>query len=148
MKSDEAVIKIKKLDERAEIPKYAHGHGEDAGFDLKILDGVRLNPNEPVMCGIGLAFEIPVGYEMQLRSRSGLALKGVVVANSPGTVDSGYRGEIKVILLNVGRNPVEFNGGERACQAVIARTVSAKFEVQEELSDTVRGIGGFGSTGV
>lgn len=148
MALDVVSVKIKKLDERAEIPMYAHGPGEDAGFDLRILDGVRLNPGEPVACGTGLAFQVPVGFEMQIRSRSGLALKGVIVGNSPGTVDSGYRGEVKVILLNVGRNPVEFNGGERVAQAVINRIVSANFEVQEALSESVRGEGGFGSTGV
>ncbi len=144
---DSVSVKIQKLNDGAVVPEYAHGNGEDAGFDLTSVENVRLMPGLPVAVGTGLAFQIPVGYEMQIRSRSGLALKGVVVANSPGTIDPGYRGEVKAILVNVGRNPVEITSGQRVCQAVIARTVSAQFKVEEALDESERGEGGFGSTG-
>lgn len=145
---DSVSVKIQKLNENANIPRYAHGNGEDAGFDLESIEDFVLMPGLPVAVGTGLVFQIPVGYEMQVRSRSGLALKGVIVANSPGTIDPGYRGEVKVILVNVGRNPVSFVSGQRIAQAVIARTVSAQFKVEETLDESERGEGGFGSTGV
>ena len=113
--------------------------------------------NEPVviphlgtaMIGTGLFFEIPEGYEVQIRPRSGLAAKnGVTVLNTPGTIDSDYRGEIKVILINLGEKDFVINSGDRIAQMVIAPVTQASFEITDSLSDTERGAGGFGSTGV
>lgn len=123
----------------------------DSGFDLRSNEGGSLKPLERMLVGTGLYFELPDGYELQVRPRSGLAAKhGVTVLNTPGTVDTGYRGEIKVILVNLSNDVFTFEKGERIAQAVIASRVSSDFgdliEVTE-LTDTERGDNGFGSTG-
>jgi dUTP pyrophosphatase len=101
------------------------------------------------MVPTGLFFEIPEGYEVQVRPRSGLAAKnGVTVLNTPGTIDSDYRGEIKVILINLGDADFTINSGDRIAQMIIAPVTQAKFTITESLSETERGTGGFGSTGV
>ena len=101
------------------------------------------------MIGTGLFFEIPEGYEVQIRPRSGLAAKnGVTVLNTPGTIDSDYRGEIKVILINLGEKDFVINSGDRIAQMVIAKYERVEWTLSEELSETDRGAGGFGSTGV
>jgi dUTP pyrophosphatase len=139
-------IRIKKLDPRGVIPAYQTE--EAAGFDLHSIDDVILAKGERKLIGTGLAFGIDAGYEVQIRPRSGLALKhGITVLNTPGTIDSDYRGEIKVLLINLGDEPFEIKEGERIAQAVIKEVVQATFELVEELDDTVRGVGGFGSTG-
>jgi dUTP pyrophosphatase len=140
------VLKVKKLNKDAVIPAYQSE--EAAGFDLHSIEDVILKPGERKLIGTGLAFEIEKGYEIQIRPRSGLAFKhGITVLNSPGTVDSDYRGEIKVLLINLGNESFEIKKGERIAQAVVAPVVQAKFEEVETLSDTKRGSGGFGSTG-
>jgi len=140
------VLKIKKLTSEAIIPAYQTK--EAAGFDLHSIEETVINPGERKLIGTGLAFEIEFGYEVQIRPRSGLAYKhGITVLNSPGTIDSDYRGEIKVLLINHGNEPFEIKKGERIAQAVIAPVVQAKIVEVEELSDTQRGAGGFGSTG-
>ena len=109
----------------------------------------RLGPLERAVIGTGLYMELPVGYEAQVRPRSGLAAKmGITVLNSPGTIDADYRGEIGVILVNVSNEPVTIAHGERIAQMVISRFEQAEWEAVEVLTDTERGSGGFGSTGV
>jgi dUTP pyrophosphatase len=140
------VLKIKKLNPDAIIPAYQSE--EAAGFDLHSIDDVVIKKGERKLISTGLAFEIEKGYEVQIRPRSGLAYKyGITVLNSPGTIDSDYRGEIKVLLINLGEKDFEIKKGDRIAQAVVAPVVQAKFVEVEELSDTKRGSGGFGSTG-
>jgi dUTP pyrophosphatase len=139
-------IKIKKLSKDAIIPSYQTE--EAAGFDLHSIEEVVIKPNERKLIKTGLAFEIEKGYEVQIRPRSGIAFKkGVSVLNTPGTIDSDYRGEIKVLLINLGEEDFKINIGDRIAQAVVAPVIHAQFEEVEELTDTKRGEGGFGSTG-
>ncbi|MEI6058139.1 MAG: dUTP diphosphatase [archaeon] len=139
-------IKIKKLKPNAIIPKYAH-HG-DAGMDLFSTEDYVLNSGERKLISTGLAFEIPYGAELQIRPRSGLALKhGISIVNSPGTLDFGYRGELGVILINHGKDNFEIKKGDKIAQAILNKIEIAEIEEVEELSDTSRGEGGFGSTG-
>ena len=129
------------------IPRYAHGPDEDAGMDLHSVEAVTLGPGETKLVPTGLAIELPSGYEAQIRPRSGLALKhSITLPNSPATIDPGYRGEIRVILLNLGREPFQISPGERIAQMVIARYEAIEWE-EGELGDSLRGEGGFGSSG-
>src|SRR6202451_2077025 len=140
-------MKIRRLREDAVIPRHAHGPEEDAGMDLHSVEAVTLLPGETKLVATGLAIELPAGYEAQIRPRSGLALKhSITLPNSPATIDPGYRGEIKVILLNLGRQPFEILPGERIAQMVIARYEAIEWE-EGELADSRRGEGGFGSSG-
>ncbi len=140
-------IRIKKLHPDAHLPEYAHGPLEDAGMDLRSVTGARLEPNIPQCIPTGLALEIPSGYEVQIRPRSGLALKhAITLPNSPATIDPGYRGELKVILLNLGKSAYEVHAGDRIAQIVVARYEPVEWE-ESELTDSVRGAGGFGSSG-
>lgn len=131
------------------LPKYETA--QSAGLDLKayLPDGrVTLRPLERGLVKTGLFIELPAGYEAQVRPRSGLALKkGVTVLNSPGTIDSDYRGEICVILINLSQDDFVINDGERIAQMVVARHEQAELVEVKELSDTERGAGGFGHTG-
>ena len=139
-------LKIKKLKNEAVIPSYQTK--EAAGFDLHSIEDVVLKPGERKLIGTGLAFEIEYGYEVQIRPRSGLAFKhGITVLNSPGTIDSDYRGEIKVLLINHSDEEFEIKKGDRIAQAVVASVIQAEIVEVEELSSTERGEGGFGSTG-
>jgi len=139
-------IKVKKLSKLAEIPAYQSE--EAAGFDLHSIDDVIIASNERKLISTGLAFDIPAGYEIQIRPRSGLAYKhGITVLNTPGTIDSDYRGEIKVLLINHSNEDFEIKIGDRIAQAVIKEVIQASFEEVEELSETKRGEKGFGSTG-
>jgi dUTP pyrophosphatase len=140
-------IKIRKLSSDAHLPEYAHGPEEDAGMDLRATAGAVLEPGIPQAIPTGLAIELPAGYEAQLRPRSGLALKhAITLPNAPATIDPGYRGEIKVILLNMGRQAYEIHAGDRIAQMVIARYEAIEWQ-EAELSDSTRGAGGFGSSG-
>lgn len=140
-------VKIKKLSETAYLPEYAHGPDEDAGMDLRSIDDVELAPGEPRIVPTGLAIELPPGYEAQVRPRSGLALKHTItIPNSPATIDPGYRGEIRVILLNLGREPYQVHRGDRIGQMVIARYEQIEWE-ETELNQSARGQSGFGSSG-
>ena len=140
-------VKITRLDENAFLPEYAHGPEEDAGLDLRACADALLAPGEPQAVGTGLAIELPPGFEAQVRPRSGLALKhSITLPNSPGTIDPGYRGEIRVILLNLGREPYRIARGDRIAQLVVARYERVEWR-EDELSDSARGPGGFGSSG-
>ena len=121
-----------------------------AGMDLRanIKESISLEPLQRALVPTGLYVELPAGYEMQIRPRSGLAAKqGITVLNAPGTIDADYRGEIKVILVNLSPDTVIINDGERVAQAVVARCEQVEWECVDELSSTERGEGGFGSTG-
>lgn len=131
------------------IPEYKTAGAAGADLCALVDAPVRIPSGMFAMIPTGLFFEIPQGYEIQVRPRSGLAAKnGVTVLNTPGTIDSDYRGEIKVILINLG--PVDFvvNSGDRIAQMIVAPVTQAKFEITDSLSETERGSGGFGSTGV
>lgn len=142
-------VKVKKLDNfHGELPQYQSLGA--SGFDVRAqLSGpVVLNPGERALIPTGLSFEIPLGYEIQARPRSGFAAKnGVTVLNTPGTIDADYRGEVKIIIINLGNETVTINDQERCAQLVIAPVLQAHFEVVNELGTTERGAGGFGSTG-
>lgn len=121
-----------------------------AGMDVRanLSEPIVLRPLERALVPTGLFVELPAGYEMQVRPRSGLAAKyGLTVLNAPGTVDADYRGEVKVILANLSNEAFTINDGERVAQLVVAQHAQVEWEVAEELSDTERGAGGFGSTG-
>jgi len=129
----------------------AYETNASAGMDLRahLVEPVTLAPLERAVVKTGLFIELPIGYEAQVRPRSGLAAKkGITVLNAPGTVDADYRGEIGVILVNLSKEPFTIANGERIAQLVIARHERAVWETAEELTETSRGAGGFGSTGV
>ena len=156
-------VKIKKLHPDAVIPEYAKPG--DSGFDFVALEDTKIYPGQTKLVKTGIAVEIPEGFELQVRPRSGTSLKTPLrVANAPGTVDSGYRGECCVILTNttgiekhavvqdeqaviVGGEIQYIKKGDRIAQGVICPVIRAEFEVVEELSNSERGVGGFGSTG-
>lgn len=132
----------------APLPVYASSGAAGADLCAALETPLVLKPGARALVPTGLAVELPDGFEMQIRPRSGLAAKhGVTVLNSPGTVDSDYRGEVKVILINLGDADVEIAPGERIAQAVIAPVTLAEFRLVDILSGTARGEGGFGSTG-
>jgi dUTP pyrophosphatase len=141
-------LRIRKLHENAIVPRYAHGPEEDAGMDLHAVEAVTLAPGETKLVATGLAIELLPGFEAQIRPRSGLALKhSITLPNSPATIDPGYRGEIRVILQNLGREVFEIHVGDRIAQMVIARYEAVEWVEGDDLSDSVRGAGGFGSSG-
>jgi len=140
-------IKIRRISENAALPQYAHGPNEDAGMDLRAVEHATLVPGIPQAVATGLTIELPPGYEAQVRPRSGMALKhAITVPNAPATIDPGYRGEIKVILLNLGRESYEIQPGDRIAQMVIARYEAIEWQ-EGELGSSARGTGGFGSSG-
>lgn len=144
---DNIVIKVNGTDEF--LPAYSSGQAAGADLKADIEKPVVINPGARAMISTGLKMEIPTGYEAQVRPRSGLAAKfGVTVLNSPGTIDSDYRGEVKVILINHGEEPFTVNRGERIAQIVFAPVTTGLFSIDLELSTSVRGAGGFGSTGI
>jgi len=133
---------------KGELPAYQSAGA--SGFDVRAqLDQpIVLKPMERALVPTGLTFEIPNGFEIQARPRSGWAAKqGLTVLNTPGTIDADYRGEIKVILINLGQEPVLINDQDRCAQLVICPVIQAQFELASDLSSTERGAGGFGSTG-
>lgn len=143
-------LRIKKLDPRAVTPAYQTGQA--AGLDLSAClpegEEVCIEPGRIALVPCGFAMSIPEGYEAQVRPRSGLAVKsGVTVANAPGTIDSDYRGEVKVALVNLGPSPYIVRHGARIAQMIIAPVARAEVREVESLDDTARGAGGFGSTG-
>lgn len=146
-------INIMRLDhaDGLELPSYETKGS--AGMDIRAAvledEKLTLSPNQRVLVPTGLIFEIPQGYEVQIRPRSGLAFKnGVTCLNTPGTIDSDYRGEIKVLLINLGLEEFEISRGMRIAQMVVAPVTQAKLLETNELGETERGAGGFGSTGV
>ena len=137
-------------DQALGLPTYETGGaaGADLRANFAARDGVTLAAGARALVPTGLRLEIPVGYEVQIRPRSGLALKyGITLPNSPGTIDSDYRGPLGVIVMNAGAEPFAINHGDRIAQMVVAPVVQARFELAEALGDTARGTGGFGSTG-
>lgn len=143
------MIKIEIINKsRHRLPQY--GTPLSAGMDLRanIDSPIVLHPMERIIVPTGLYIALPEGFEAQIRPRSGLAAKyGITVLNSPGTIDADYRGEIGVILVNLGKEPFTVNDGERICQMVIARHETVEWSLVESLDETERGEGGFGHTG-
>jgi dUTP pyrophosphatase len=138
-------IRIKKLHPDAFLPHYAHGPLEDAGLDLRAVERVVLTPGVSQAVPTGIAIELPPGYEAQVRPRSGMALKHSVTVNL-GTIDPGYRGEIRVVMFNLGHTGYTVEAGDRIAQLVIARYEAIEWE-EGDLGDSARGAGGFGSSG-
>lgn len=140
-------VRVKRLNPEAKIPKTAKVG--DVAFDLYSVIDYEIKPGERYAVPTGIAVEIPVGYEGQVRPRSGLALKeGLTVLNTPGTIDSGYRGEVKIIMINQGDTAFQITKGMRISQLAIRPVPEVSFIEVDELTDTDRGEGGFGSTGV
>lgn len=130
------------------LPAYQTEHAAGADVCAAVEDSITLKPGHRELIPSGFACEIPPGYELQVRPRSGLAFKHcVTVLNAPGTIDADYRGEIKILLINHGPEPFEIKRGERIAQLVLAPVTQAAFKEAQSLSDTTRGEGGFGSTG-
>lgn len=139
-------VYFKKLKPEAKQPEYAHPG--DSGADLFAAEDRELQPGDTVGIPTGIAIQLPPGYEAQVRTKSGIALKkSCQVLNSPGTIDNEYRGEIVVIMHNAGREVQGFQAGDKIAQLIVSPIVQASFLEQDELTETVRGAGGFGSTG-
>jgi len=147
MENTRIKIKIKRLNPGAIIPHY--NHDGDAGMDVYSCEDASINPNERKLIYTGLSFEVPRGFEIQIRPKSGLALNsGITILNTPGTLDSGYRGELKVILFNTSKNIYNVKKSEKIAQIILARYEEAEIEETNELTQTTRAEGGFGSTGL
>ena len=141
-------VKVKKLEPRASVPAYLStgAAGCDVAACLEVP--LELAPLQRFAVPTGLAFEIPEGYEIQVRPRSGLSFKqGLTVVNAPGTIDSDYRGEVKILVVNLGDKPVTISHGDRIAQLVLQRVERIEWVEAQELENTARGAGGFGSTG-
>ena len=135
--------------EGAQIPSYKTPGAAGADVCALLSQAITIEPGAFAMIPTGLFFEIPQGYEIQVRPRSGLAAKnGITVLNTPGTIDSDYRGELKIILINLGKEAFVVNNGERIAQIIVSPVTLADFTITDSLSDTSRGEKGFGSTGV
>lgn len=140
-------LSIRRIDPAAQLPTYAHPG--DAGMDVRSIETVTLRPGDRALVRTGLVFQLPPDAEAQVRPRSGLALKhGVTVLNAPGTIDAGYRGEVGVILVNLGAEPFTVEKGMKVAQVVVAPVVRAGIVEVVETDTTERGADGFGSTGV
>lgn len=149
-----SVIREEWADRRVPLPAYQTAGSAGADICANLPEGQRaagivLQPMERAIVPTGIRVAVPQGFEMQIRPRSGLALKhGITLPNTPGTIDSDYRGPLGVALVNLGATPYVVRHGDRVAQCVVAPVVQARFEVVEALDDTARGVGGFGSTGV
>jgi dUTP pyrophosphatase len=145
--ADHVEVLVRQLDPELPLPRYAQP--SDAGADLVTAEDVTLGPGERAVVATGVGVALPAGYAAFVHPRSGLAARhGLAVVNAPGTVDAGYRGEIKVILLNTDRREtIQLRRGDRIAQLVVQRVAHAVFRPVEQLPDSVRGTGGFGSTG-
>jgi dUTP pyrophosphatase len=145
-----AELRIKRLNESDNdipLPEYATAHA--AGLDIRTNTNIEIAPGEILLAPTGIALEIPEGFEGQVRPRSGLAAKhGITALNSPGTIDADYRGELKVILINHGKESVRFDRGARIAQLISSKYERAEIVEANELAETVRATGGFGHTGV
>lgn len=140
-------LAIRRIDPAAQLPTYAHPG--DAGMDVRSIETVTLRPGDRALVRTGLVFQLPPDAEAQVRPRSGLALKhGVTVLNAPGTIDAGYRGEVGVILVNLGAEPFTVEKGMKVAQVVVAPVAWAEIVEVAETDTTERGADGFGSTGV
>ncbi|MBI2375629.1 MAG: dUTP diphosphatase [Deltaproteobacteria bacterium] len=141
-------VRIRALPGRPSLPFPAYQTPGASGLDLLAAEARRLEPLERALVGTGLAVELSEGLEAQIRPRSGLALKhGVTVLNAPGTIDRDYRGELKVLLVNLGREAFDVAIGDRIAQLVVAKVERVELIVADELEETSRGVGGFGHTG-
>jgi len=150
MSHDPIAVPVQQLDHGADLPLPAYASDHASGVDLlaAVETQLTLAPGERAMAPTGLAMALPAGYEAQVRPRSGLAAKqGVTVLNTPGTIDADYRGEVKVILINLGAEAVTFARGDRIAQLVVAPVTRLAWQATESLDETARGAGGFGSTG-
>ena len=146
-RDNKVTVKFRRLHTDARLPEYAHSG--DAGMDIYLPSTVApMVPGEIRIVPVGFAVEIPKGYELQIRSRSGLASRGLVVANSPGTVDSTYTGEVGVILWNVSNGIHPLEKGMRVAQLVLNKVPEVQWQIVDELEESERGEGGFGSSGV
>jgi len=140
-------LRFKRIHPDAVLPAYAHP--SDAGMDVRSVEDVTLAPGKRALVHTGLVMMLPPMYEAQVRPRSGLAVKhGVTVLNTPGTIDSGYRGEVGVILINLGEEDFQVRKGDKIAQIVIAPVIQPTIEEVEVIDETDRGTGGFGSTGM
>jgi dUTP pyrophosphatase len=149
MPSGKVEVRIKRLNNGAGLPLPDYASDGAAGMDICAAEGLTLRIGKRHAVATGFAFAIPCGYEVQVRPRSGLALKhGITCLNTPGTVDSDYRGEVKVILANLGDEDFVIARGDRIAQLVVAPVTHAAMVEVDALDDTARGAGGFGSTGV
>jgi dUTP pyrophosphatase len=142
-------VKVKRLENfKGDLPVYQTQHASGIDVRAQLAGKVTLSPGQRDMIPTGLAFEIPPGYEIQARPRSGWAAKnGMTVLNTPGTIDADYRGEVKIIVINLGDQPVEINDQDRVAQLVLAPVLQAELVEVSNLTDSDRGAGGFGSTG-
>lgn len=144
------ILKIKRIDTKLDnpLPIYATEHASGMDITSSSKDDIILRPQTTELIPTNLILEIPVGYEAQIRPRSGLALKhNIGILNSPGTIDADYRGELKILLTNFGNEPFNVKFGERIAQMVISKVEQAVIELSDELTDTARSSGGFGHTG-
>lgn len=149
MNSQKVEVRIKRLNHGAGLPLPEYATSGAAGMDICAAESMTLRVGRRHAVATGFAFAIPEGYEVQVRPRSGLALKnGITCLNTPGTIDSDYRGEVKVILANLGEDDFMINKGDRIAQLVVAPVTKATMVEVESIDDTTRGTGGFGSTGV
>ena len=141
-------IKIKKLSNEVLTPKYETPGSSGMDIAAYINEDIIINSGDKALIPTGFSLSIPQGYEVQIRPRSGLAIKkGITILNTPGTIDSDYRGEIKVVLINLSKDKFTVQNGERIAQMVVCPIIQVSIEEVKELSETNRGIGGFGSTG-
>ena len=148
---EKVLIKFKRLDDSTDLPLPCYESKGSSGMDIRacVRGAVLLHPGQIKLIPTGLAVSIPFGYEAQMRPRSGLALKhGIGLVNSPGTIDSDYRGEIGIIMINWGESPFTIKRGDRIAQMIISKVCRADIGEVERLDDTLRGEGGFGHSGV
>jgi dUTP pyrophosphatase len=149
MSSQKVEVRVKRLNHGAGLALPAYATSGAAGMDICAAESLNLRAGKRHAVATGFAFAIPDGYEVQVRPRSGLALKhGITCLNTPGTIDSDYRGEVKVILANLGEDDFMINKGDRIAQIVVAPVTHGHLVEVDDLDETVRGSGGFGSTGV
>lgn len=149
MSSPKVEVRVKRLNHGAGLPLPVYATSGAAGMDVCAAESLLLRAGRRHAVATGFAFAIPDGYEVQVRPRSGLALKhGITCLNTPGTIDSDYRGEVKVILANLGEDDFQITKGDRIAQLVIAPVTQAAMIEVDEIDETARGAGGFGSTGV
>ena len=141
-------IKIRYSGKKEAVPSYESSAASGGDLRANVDEPLTILPGERALVSTGLFIEIPSGYEAQVRPRSGLAIKkGLLVLNTPGTIDADYRGEIKVILCNLGKEPIVIENGDRIAQMVISPVLQAEYVWSDNLSESSRGAGGFGSTG-
>jgi len=142
-------LSVSLIHPKAQLPRFAHSPEEEAGMDLFATEELLLAAGEWASVGTGLVLEIPPGFEGQIRPRSGLALRhGVTLLNSPGTIDPGYRGELKILMINHGKQVFSIRAGDRIAQLVVSPYAAVEWRLAPELTGSARGSGGFGSTGV